>query len=61
MMYFNKVYDRIDRETLERTLRVMHFRETIIDMVKLLYAKSEAVIVTNDIKEKQFETRGGVK
>ena len=61
MMDFKKAYDRIDRETLEITLRAMNFGETIIDMIKLLYAESEAVIVTNDIKGKQFKTRGGVK
>ena len=61
MMDFKKAYDRIDRETVEITLRAMNFGENIINMIKLLYAGSEAVIVTNDIKGEQFSTKGGVK
>ena len=36
MMYFKKAYDRIDRKTMEETLRAMNFSEKIIDLVLLL-------------------------
>ena len=61
LMDFMKAYDRIDRETIELTLREMNFGEPIIDMITLLYEDSQALVVTNDIKGKTFQTRGGVK
>ena len=50
MMDFKKAYNRIDRKTMEETLRAINFSEKIIDLVLLLYAGSEAIIVTNDKK-----------
>ena len=61
MMDFKKAYDRIDRKTMEETLRAMNFIEKIIDLVLLLYAGSEAIIVTNGEKCKRFKTKGGVR
>ena len=61
MMDFKKAYNRIDRETVEVTLRAMYFGYNIINMIKLLYADSESVIATNDIQGEQFKTKGGVK
>ena len=61
LMDFKKAYDRIDRETLEYTMRAMNYGENLIEMVKLLYQDSEATIVTNDIKGDLFKTKGGVK
>ena len=61
MMDFKKAYDRIDRKTTEETLRAMNFSEKIIDLVLLLYAGSEAIIVTNDEKGEIFKTKGGVR
>ena len=52
MMDFKRAYDRIDTKTMEETLRAMNFSEEIIDLVLLLYAGSEAIIVTNDEKVK---------
>ena len=39
----------------------MNFSEKIIDLVLLLYAGSEAIIVTNDKKGERFKTKGGVR
>ena len=50
MMDFKKASDRIDRKTMEETLRAMNFSKKIIDLVLILYAGSEAIIVTNDKK-----------
>ena len=61
MMDFNKAYDRIDRNKMEETLRAMNFSDKIIDLVLLLYAGSEAIIVTNDKKGERFNTKGGVR
>ena len=61
MMDFKTSYNIIDREALEIALQAMNFGENLIDMIKLLYAESEAVIVTNDIKGKQFKIKGGAK
>jgi len=61
LMDFMKAYDRIDRETIEITLREMNFGEPLIEMIKLLYENSQAVVVTNDIMGEIFQTRGGVK
>lgn len=61
LMDFMKAYNRIDRETIEITLREMNFGEPLIEMIKLLYENSQAVVVTNDIKGEIFQTRGGVK
>ena len=61
MMDFKKAYDRIDRKTMEETLREMNFSEKIIDLGLLLYAGSEAIIVTNDEKGERFKTKGGVR
>ena len=33
-MDFKKAYDRIDRETLEYTMRAMNYGENLIEMVK---------------------------
>ena len=60
MMDFKRAYDRIDTKTTEETLRAMNFSEKIIDLVLLLYAGSEAIIVTNDEKGERFKTKGGV-
>ena len=38
----------------------MNFSEKIIDLVLLLYAGSEAIIVTNDETGERFKTNGGV-
>ena len=56
MMNLRKVYNRIDREILEVTMREIIFGENLIEMVKLLYKQAEAVIITNDIKGKPFRT-----
>ena len=61
LMDFKKAYDRIDRETIETTMKAMNYGDKIIEMIKLLYAESEALVVTNDKKGKNFRTRGGVK
>ena len=61
MMDFKKAYDRIDRKTMEETLRAMYFSEKITDLVLLLYAGSEAIIVTNDEKGERFKTKGGLR
>ena len=61
MMDFKNAYDRIDRKTMEETLRAMNFSEKIIDLVLLLYAGSEAIIVTNDKEGEGFKTKGGVR
>ena len=61
MMNFKKAYDRIDRKTMEETLRAMNFSEKIIYLFLLLYAGSEATIVTNDEKGERFKTKGGVR
>ena len=61
MMDFMKAYDRIDRETIKLTIREMNFGEPIIEMIKLLYEKSLAIVVINDIQGEKFRTRGGVK
>ena len=47
IMDFKKVYDRIDRATIETAIEEMNYRDTLI---KLIYAESEADMVTNDIK-----------
>ena len=52
LMDFRKAYDRIDRNTIEETLRAMHFSEKIIYLVLHLYSGSEAIIVTNYEKVK---------
>lgn len=59
LMDFKKAYDRIDRKTIETTMRAMNYGEKIIGMIKLLYAESEAVVITNDKKEKTSEQREG--
>ena len=46
---------------MEDTLRAMDFSEKIIDLVLILYARSEAIIVTNDEKCEGFDTKGGVR
>ena len=61
MMDFKKEYDIIEIKTTEETLRAMNFSEKIIDLVLLLYAGSEAIIVTNDEKGEIFNTKGGVR
>ena len=61
MIDFKKAYATIDSETLEITIQAMNFGEILIDMIKLLYVESKVVIVINDIKGKQFKTKGGVK
>ena len=55
------IYDRIDRKTMEETLRAMNFSKKIIDLVLILCAGSEAIIVTNDKKSERFKTKGGVR
>ena len=42
MMDFRKAYDRIDRNTIEETLRAMNFNEKIIDLVLLLIQSTDA-------------------
>ena len=61
MMDFKKEYNRIDRKKTEETLRAMNFSEKIIDLVLLLYAGSEAIMVTNGKKDERFNTKGGVR
>ena len=61
MMDFKKSYDRIDRKTTEETLKAMNFSGKIIDLVLLLYAGPEAIIVTNDEKCEIFKTKVGVR
>ena len=46
---------------MEETLRAMNFSEETIDLVLLLYAGSEAILVTNDEKGERFKTKGGVR
>ena len=36
MMDYKKLYNRIDRSTMEETLKAMNISETIIDLTKLL-------------------------
>ena len=50
MMDFKKASDRIDRKKMEETIRAMNFSEKIIDLVLILYAGSEAIIVTDGKK-----------
>ena len=40
-------------------MRTMNYREKIIVMIKLLYAKSETVVVTNDKTGENFRKREG--
>ena len=46
---------------MEETLREMNFSEKIIDLVLILYAGPEAIIVANDKKGERFKTKGGVR
>ena len=46
---------------MEDTLRAMNFSEKITDLVLLMYAGSEAIIVTNDEKGERFKTKGDVR
>ena len=61
MMDFKKAYDRVDRETIEQTMRKMNYGENILKLIKLLYTGSQATIITNEMKGEQFKTKGGVK
>ena len=58
---FKKAYDRIYRKTMEENLIAMDFSEKIIDLVLLLYAGSEAIMVTNDEKGEIFKTKRDVR
>ena len=46
---------------MEENLRAMNFSEKIIDLVLLLYAGSEAIMVTNDEKGEIFKTKRDVR
>ena len=61
MMDFKKAYDRVDRETIEQTMRKMNYGENILKLIKLLYTGSQATIITNEMKGENFKTKGGVK
>ena len=61
MMDFKKAYDRIDRETIEQTMRKMNYGENILKLIKLLYTGSQATIITNEMKGEYFKTKGGAK
>lgn len=56
IMDFMKAYDRIDRETMYETLEVMNFNSKMVDLIKLLYFESEAIVITNYDKGERFKT-----
>jgi hypothetical protein len=61
MMDFMKAYDRVDRETMMKTMRAMNIGERYMKMVELLYADSTARVVVNGEMGEEFQTEGGVR
>ena len=61
MTEFMKNCDRIDRETIEKTMRNMNFGEIDIEMIQLFHAESSSIVVTNDVVRESFRTRGEAK
>ena len=59
-MDFMKVYDQIDRYTLDKILVAMNFIELISELVTLLYNESEVIMIINNVIGLHFPTRGGV-
>ena len=57
MMDFKKAYDRIDRDTMMKTLQAMSISRKIIDLVELLYEDSSAIIVMNDEKRQTLQNQ----
>ena len=44
-----------------KTIKAMNISPKIVELVKLLYANSSIIVVTNDEKGKSFRTEGGVR
>jgi hypothetical protein len=61
MMDFMKAYDRVDRETMMETMKMMNIGENFRTMVHLLYTRSMATVVANGEMGEKFRTEGGVR
>jgi exonuclease III len=61
MMDFMKAYDRVDRDTMMKTMEAMNIGEGFRKMVRVLYAGSTARVVVNGEMGEEFRTEGGVR
>jgi len=61
MMDFKKAYDRVSRETMMKTLKVMNFGDGFLGMVETLYADVGARINVNGELTEEVLTGGGVR
>lgn len=61
MMDFQKSYNQIDQVTMLETLEKINIGPRIIELVKLLYIDSSAIIVINSEKGPRFRTEGGFR
>ena len=61
MMDFKKAYDKIDRDTMIKTLQAMNISRKIIDLAELLYEVSSVIIVINEEERKRFRIKGGIR
>ena len=61
MMDFKKAYDRVNRETMMRTLETMNFGEGFRRIVKTLYTEVGARVEVNGQMTAEIMTGGGVR